>query len=160
MAGYLEDYGVTDAKREKKYRTIIVSVISVTLISAILYATFRDYKEEQRVKGFLQALQTQDFKTAYTFWGCSPDVPCRDYSFEKFLEDWGAKGVNAKYVAAPIKDSERCGTGYIAVLQSGKEELSVWVERSNGVVGYAPWSVCPERKLRLMKWLRMKFGQS
>jgi len=47
----------------------------------------------------------------------------------------------------------------MAALNSGNDEVSLWVERNTGVLSYAPWRQCPEKKLRLMKWLRMKFGR-
>lgn len=159
MPGYLEDYGVGDAQRERKQKIIIFSSLGALIVGGLLYANFRDYKEEQLVKQFVRATKSQDFKAAYTFWGCTPEAPCRDYPYTKFLEDWGPQGVNAKFVnGGSFTETERCGTGFIASMNSGKEDLALWVERANGVVSYAPWSVCPEKKLRLMKWLKMKFG--
>jgi hypothetical protein len=159
MAGYLEDYGVGDAQREKKLKWITISVIVGAVLAVTLYAVFRDFKEDRRVSQFRQALKQQDFKTAYTFWGCTFETPCRDYAFDKFMEDWGPQGANAKVATAPVADSERCGNGYIVAFETGKEPVSLWVERDTGVLSYAPWSVCPERKLRIMKWLKMKFGR-
>lgn len=160
MPGYLEDYGVTDAKREKRTKLIVVSLLSILVVSGTLYALFRDYREESTVKRFLEAVQKQDFPAAYAYWGCSKDAPCRDYPYEKFLEDWGPKGENTALVPAGIHESERCGTGFLAALHSGNQDVALWVERSTGVLGYAPWINCPEKKLRLMKWLKMKFGKS
>ncbi len=159
MPGYLEDYGVTDAKREKKVKVIVITLLSVVIVSGTLYALFRDYKEELVVKRFLAAVERKDYAAAYVFWGCSKEAPCRDYSYEKFLEDWGPKGENTALVAGGIHESERCGTGYLAALHSGDQDVALWVERSTGVLGYAPWINCPEKKLRLMKWLKMKFGK-
>jgi hypothetical protein len=159
MAGYLEDYGVGDAQREKKLKRLTFSLVGTALLGLVLYVVFRDFKEERKISQFRQALKQEDFKTAYTFWGCTYDVPCRDYSFEKFMEDWGPKGANAKFTNAPVADSERCGTGYIAAFDTGQDQVSLWVQRDTGVLSYAPWSACPERKLRIMKWLRMKFGR-
>lgn len=159
MPGYLEDYGVTDAKREKRTKLIVISLLSILVVSGTLYALFRDYKEESTVKRFLEAVQKQDFPAAYSYWGCTREVPCRDYPYEKFLEDWGPKGENASLVSTGIHESERCGTGFLAALHSGNQDVALWVERSTGVLGYAPWINCPEKKLRLMKWLKMKFGK-
>ena len=160
MPGYLEDYGVTDAKREKKVKVLVVSVLAVTITTATLYGLFRDYKEESKVKQFLAAVERKDFPAAYSYWGCTKESPCRDYSYEKFLEDWGPKGENTSLVNAGIYDSERCGTGFLAALHSGNQDVALWVERSTGIVSYAPWIICPEKKLRLMKWLKMKFRSS
>lgn len=159
MPGYLEGYGVTDAKREKRVKTIVISLVTFLVVSGALYALFRDYKEESVIKRFLEAVQKQDYPAAYAFWGCTKEAPCRDYSYEKFMEDWGPKGENAPLVPTGIHESERCGTGYLAALHSGNQDVALWVERSTGVLGYAPWINCPEKKLRLMKWLKMKFGK-
>ncbi|MBL8215276.1 MAG: hypothetical protein JNK87_31440 [Bryobacterales bacterium] len=160
MPGYLEGYGAGEAARERKLFLWIGSTVAVALLVTILYFSFRDYKHEQTIKGFLNALRAQDYKTAYSFWGCTEAAPCRDYSFAKFTEDWGPQGANAKYISSGLSDTERCGTGYIGALGSEKDQLFLWVERQNGVLGYSPWNGCPERKLRIMRWLKMKFGQS
>ena len=159
MPGYLEGYGVTDAKREKKVKVIVITLLTVAITSVTLYALFRDYSSESKIKQFLAAVEKQDFPTAYAFWGCTKEVPCRDYSYERFLEDWGPKGENAALVPTGISESERCGTGYLAAMHAGKQDVALWVERSTGIVSYAPWINCPEKKLRLMKWLKMKFGK-
>jgi hypothetical protein len=160
MAGYLEGYGAGDAKRERKVKIIVISVLSFAITSGILYATFRDFSQESKIKDFLAAVERKDFAAAYTFWGCTKDVPCRDYSYEKFLEDWGPTGENFPLVSQGIYESERCGSGFLAALHPGSQEVSLWVERSTGLISYAPWMNCPERKLRLMKWLKMRFGKS
>src|SRR5690348_9150075 len=98
MAGYLEDYGVGDAQRERKLKWLTISLVSAAVLGLLLYAFFRDFKEDRRISQFREALKQQDFKTAYTFWGCTFDVPCRDYAYGKFLEDWGPQGANAKVV--------------------------------------------------------------
>src|SRR5215470_997695 len=150
MPGYLEQYGAGDEKREKKVRWIVLSSLGAGLLGLILYFSFRDYKEEHRITGFLEALNRGDYKGAYSFWGCTAENPCREYAFDKFLEDWGEKGVNAKFVHGSLGDTERCGSGFIADIAAGGEHTALWVERSTGVVGYAPWSECPEKQFRLM----------
>lgn len=159
MPGYLEQYGAGEEKRERRILLIVGSTLGIALLGSILYFSFRDWPLERQIKQFLDAVQRQDFKTAYTFWGCTTEAPCRDYSYDRFLEDWGPKGPNAKAVAnGKIAESERCGTGFIAAVGSGSDEVALWVEQETRVVGYAPWRECPEKKLRIRKWLRMRFG--
>jgi len=159
MSGYLEGYGAGEATQERRRWIVIGWVLLLSLVAVILYFTFRDYKQEQKLAGFIEAVRKQDLPAAYAFWGCTRDAPCRDYPFAKFVEDWGPDGVNAKFVNGQLVDSERCGTGYIAGLKQGSEMVTLWVERETGVVGYSPWDGCPERKLRPMRWLRSRFGQ-
>ena len=158
MAGYLEDYGVVDAKREKKTKRLVVSLLTLVIVASILFFTLRDYKQESILKQFLQLAQNKDYKSAYVLWGCTMEVQCRGYSFEKFMEDWGPTGANAKFLSSSIRDNERCGNGYMGSLHNGNDELALWVDRNTNVLGYAPWQQCPEKKLRLMRWFRMRFG--
>lgn len=158
MPGYLEGYGAGEARRERRLLVAIVSVLGMALAGTIGYYSFRDYSHDRKMKDFVAAVQRQDLPAAYTFWGCSQQTPCRDYNFEKFLEDWGPKGANVKFAGGRWTDAERCGTGYLAALANGNERVTLWVERSTGILSYSPWEACPERKLRVVKWLRMKFG--
>lgn len=161
MSSYLEGYGTADAKRETRVKRIVISVVAVLLLGVSLYAFFRDYREERQIRLFVEAVQRQDLKSAYSLWGCTEEVPCRDYPFAKFVEDWDAKSSNIKAITGgSLYESERCGTGFIGVVSpnKGKDEVALWVERSTGIVGYAPYRECPEPKLRVVKWFKMKFG--
>lgn len=137
---------------------LIIGALSAALLGTILYFSFRDYGRERRLKDFLKTVQAKDYKTAYTFWGCTAETPCRDYPYDKFLEDWGPTGTNVRQASGSIVEAERCGSGYLANVGRANDEVTLWVERETDVVSYAPWHDCPEKKLRLMKWLRMKFG--
>ncbi|MBI4903505.1 MAG: hypothetical protein HY820_07720 [Acidobacteria bacterium] len=158
MPGYLEDYGVVDAQREKKTQRLVFSLLTLVIGGSILFFTFRDYRQESVLKQFLNLAQKQDYKAAYTLWGCTMEVQCRDYSYAKFLEDWGPAGANTRFITSSIRDTERCGNGYMGSLHKGNDELALWVDRDTNILGYAPWQQCPEKKLRLMRWLRMRFG--
>lgn len=160
-SSYLEGYGAADAKREKKIRWIVLSSVGSVVAGVILFFSFRDFSQERQINKFVEAVQSNDLRTAYTFWGCSVEKPCRDYSFVKFSEDWGPSGPNAKAVTGgKLHDSERCGTGLIAAVSpnGGKDEVALWVERATNTVGYAPYRECPEARFRLVKWIKMKFG--
>ncbi len=160
MPGYLEQYGAGEEKRERRLLQIAGGTLGIALLGSILYFSFRDWPLERKIKQFIEAVQHQDYKTAYTFWGCTAEAPCRDYAYDKFLEDWGPKGVNSRAAAAgKLVETERCGSGFIAEVGSGgADDVALWVEQSTRLVGYAPWRECPEKKLRLRKWLRMRFG--
>ncbi len=160
MPGYLETYGAGEEKRERRLLWIVGSTLGIGLLGTILYFSFRDWPLERRVKHFVEAVQRQDYKAAYTYWGCTAEAPCREYNYEKFLEDWGPKGVYTRAaLGGKVVDSERCGSGYIAALGgAGAEDVALWVEQSTRIVGYAPWRECPEKKLRIRKWLKMRFG--
>jgi hypothetical protein len=158
MPGYLENYGAGEEKRQKLLFRVGGALIGSLLLGTILYFSFRDYFLERQIKQFQAALQQQDFKKAYEFWGCTAEAPCRDYGYDRFLEDWGPRGANLKFASGSISETERCGTGFIAAVSSGNDEVALWVERETRILGFAPWRECPEKRLRIRKWLRMRFG--
>src|SRR5690348_1870653 len=89
MAGYLDNYGAGDERREKIIKTAIVSAVVLVLAGAILYALFHNYPEERQAKRFFELLRAKDYKSAYSLWGCTDDKPCRDYPMTEFMKDWG-----------------------------------------------------------------------
>src|SRR5438105_3129157 len=105
MSSYLEAYGAEEAQRAKRIRLIkraSVALILLLIVSGVAYAVFKNYPEEQQVKAFLETLRKQDYQTAYRMWGCTESTPCRDYSYQKFLEDWGSKGSHGDIGSAHI----------------------------------------------------------
>jgi len=159
MPGYLEGYGAGEEKREKTIKWVVLSAVGALLLGTILYFTFRDFREERQIKLFLELLQKQDYKAAYALWGCTDATPCRDYKFDKFMEDWGPQGVSGK--SPNLSDGESCGTnGYLGVISGSGQPVGLFVDRRDHLISFAPWSVCPEPRLRVIKWLKMKLGKA
>jgi len=159
--GYLDEYGAAEAKRARTVRVIKTSAIvlvAVLAVGSVLYAVFKNYSEEQRVKSFLSLLQNHRYPEAYQLWGCSETQPCPNYKYEKFLEDWGPKSAHADESSAQIAVSQSCGTGVLLrVDYKSAEPMPLWVERDTKVVSYAPWPECPGRHLHIGAWLRSLF---
>jgi len=146
MAGYLEGYGAGVENRIKIYRWSAIGLVAAIIIAIVLYFQFRDYSEEQKVKQFLASLQTQNYKGAYSFWGCTDVHPCPQYSFEKFMEDWGPKSPHANVQQAKLATKKSCTNGVIQFLDfPGQEQVQLWVERKDKTIGFAPWPVCNPR---------------
>lgn len=144
MAGYLDEYGVSDARRERIVKRLVIAA-AVLLIAVIAgYFVLRTYPATRQVNAFLSGLRNRDYQAAYRAWGCAQ--PCRDYSFNNFLEDWGPKSAFGDAARAGVKKARYCNSGVIVTLgaPSGKE-LPLWYERSDGTLGFAPWPVCAER---------------
>ena len=95
MSDFLSGYGAGEERRSKIVWRSIAAVAAVLVVAAILYFTFRGYRQKKRVESFLELLGRQDFQAAYQLWGCTSAAPCRDYSFDRFMEDWGAKSPRA-----------------------------------------------------------------
>ena len=92
MGGYLEAYGAGEERRVRRVRLLKISLIVLvcaSILGAVLYAVFKNHAEERQVKTFIEALRKPDYQAAYRMWGCNESHPCRDYSFDKFMEDWG-----------------------------------------------------------------------
>ena len=144
MAGYLEEYGVGDLKRERAIRWILI-VAAVLVVGAITgYFVFRTLPAKQHVGRFLDELRKGDYQAAYRLWGCAQ--PCRDYPFDKFMEDWGPKGELGDPAQAKITSSSFCSSGVIVKVSSPKAaEIDLWYQRSDGTLTYAPYPVCVER---------------
>src|SRR5688572_6348589 len=93
MAGYLDAYGVDDARREKSLKRILFAILITLAVAGVAFLTLRNWGEKQRVKQFFGLLQKQDYRGAYALWGCTDAHPCPAYPFESFLEDWGPQSI-------------------------------------------------------------------
>jgi hypothetical protein len=163
MSSYLEAYGSIEeqkAKRGTLVRRGILLLILLLAVGGLGYALFHNYREEAQVKGFLADLRKPDYQAAYGLWGCTDATPCRDYSFEKFMDDWGPKSGHADASSGHIGLSQSCGTGVILrVDYNGAAAVPLWVERGTRVVSYAPWPECPGRHFHFGAFLRSLFNR-
>ena len=145
MAGYLETYRSGEERREKILKWGALALLVLLILGVILYFQFRDYSEEKRIQQFLSSLEQKDYKKAYSFWGCTFEAPCRDYNFDRFMEDWGPSSKHANIAAAKLTAKKSCGPGIIQYVQFPSEEVQLWVERKNQTLGFAPWPICSPR---------------
>jgi hypothetical protein len=162
MAGFLDsNYGVADAKKERRTKRIILWSLTVLIVAGILFSTFRNWREEKVVKQFLSLLKQQNYQDAYKLFGCTQDTPCKYYPPDKFNEDWGPTGEYKDAGDAKIQNEDVCGSGVIfAVAIPKKEPLGLWVESSTKVLGFAPngWSRCPGKHWQLWEYLKSRFS--
>ena len=143
--GYLDAYGAGVENRNRKIKLLLLTLVGFLILAGILWFRFRNFREDQAMDGFFQALRNRDYQTAYAFWGCSVARPCRDYSYDKFMEDWGPKSQHADVAAMKITDSKSCSGGIIKFVQFPKDQVELWVDRSTRTIGFAPWPVCNPR---------------
>src|ERR1700730_3208318 len=113
MAGYLDAYGAGDERRERRNKRILLWGLTVVIVTAVLYFTFRDWREERAGKQFLTLLEQKDYQGAYKLWGCSPETPCKYYPPERFTEDFGPSSAFADPAAAKILHVDTCGNGVV-----------------------------------------------
>jgi hypothetical protein len=143
MTGYLEGYGAGEERRERIIKRSLVAALVVLVVGGALYFFLRDYREKQQIQAFLELLQKKDYRAAYQMWGCTEASPCREYSFEKFLEDWGPKSPHANLSSVKVVKTRSCSSGVIQTLNFGDDdEVWLWVGRKDLTLGFAPWPMC------------------
>jgi hypothetical protein len=152
MAGYLDQYGAGDERREKAVKRIVLWGVLALAAAGVLLLVFHNYSQERQAKRFFNLLAARDYKTAYALWGCTDAHPCRDYPMSAFMEDWGPQAMPPGDFQ--VLDGESCGSGVIVDVALGKSgNKKLWVERSSGILGYPPFDTCPQRN-RIADWLR------
>ncbi|HWB82690.1 MAG TPA: hypothetical protein VG675_01035 [Bryobacteraceae bacterium] len=142
MAGYLDQYGAGDERREKITKTVIVSIIGAAILAGVLYLVFHNHSEERQVERFFQLLSAHDYEGAYALWGCTPNRPCTGYPMDEFMKDWNDPSAPVTNVV--IRDVQSCGSGVIVDVDTGKAGVKkLWVERQTLNVGFSPFPECP-----------------
>ena len=145
MAGYLDQYGVGDARREKVIKTIIISAIVLVVVGGPLLFIFHNIRQENQVKHFFQLLQAHQYKEAYAMWGCTDAHPCKGYDMGRFMDDWGPGKADAEHVK--ITRSRSCGSGVILTVDIGPgRQEKLWVQRDDLTIGFSPLQGCPAPK--------------
>jgi hypothetical protein len=159
MAGYLDQYGVVDARRERLTKQIILWGLIAVVIGAVLFFYFRNWSEERRVNQFLDLLKQHNYQEAYRLWGCTPDTPCRYYGPDRFTQDWGPEGIYKNASDLKIEDVDACGAGVVFhFTYPGADDFGLWVERSTKNISFAPAPRCPGPHLQLWRFIKSRFG--
>src|SRR5438270_11114793 len=86
-----------DPAKARKRKMLLITIVSATVIVAIVLYIFRNWPEERAVDHFFSALQSKDFERAYGLWIANPDWKQHpeqhaQYSFDEFYKDWGPSG--------------------------------------------------------------------
>jgi hypothetical protein len=157
MAGYLDEFGVKDAQRERRNRRIVISTLLAAIVGVSAFFYFRDWSEERAVDRFLTLLKQQKYQEAYKMWETPESA--KFYPPEKFTEDWGPKGGYQNAAALKIEDVDTCGTGVVFnVAYPGADNFGLYVDRSTGVISFAPWPRCPGAHLQIWRFIKSRFG--
>jgi hypothetical protein len=156
MAGYLDQYGAGDERREKMNRWLFIAGGVVLGALAIWWFLFgwdkseivrephvarlvqklRHHGQENEVRQFLDLIRNHQYEAAYRAWG-----PNNDYPFNKFMEDWGQRNLSSY----DIVRSRSCGSGVVITVefQKGAEE-NLWVQKADRTIGFSPFAAgCP-----------------
>jgi hypothetical protein len=162
MAGYLDNYGAGEERRENRNKLLLTLGACALLALFLWFFLFiwdktevlraapvarlaqilRNHRQEGRVKNFFDLLQHRDYQAAYALWNCTDAHPCKDYPFTEFMKDWGPDSAHAAAGYA-IPKSRSCGSGVIVTVDSGhNQEDALWVQRSDLTIGFSPYPVC------------------
>lgn len=158
MAGYLDQYGKGDERREKITKRIVVAAIVVLLAVGLSYAFFHNYPEEHQAKRFFDLLAKHDYQGAYTLWGCTTPgaKACQDYPFSDFIKDWGPEASPVNTV--DVLDGESCGSGVIVDVDTGRAgDKKLWVERNTRFLSFPPFERCPQGNRIHDLWRNIRF---
>lgn len=137
-----------DPEKSRKRRKRIISAIAILLI-VFCVVWFNRYWPEKRIVGhFFDALQKQDYKTAYGIWmsdaqwqqhpGAHPK-----YLFNDFYRDWGPGGEWGLIKTYKVYGASTCpggGSGVVVdvIVNDRTEHAQVWVEKSDHTLSYPP----------------------
>ncbi len=162
MPGFLDStYGVSDARRERRIKIIVLSTLGILIAGTILFFSFRTYKQERVVKQFVTLLREKNYQEAYKLWGCTQDTPCKYYPPERFTEDWGPAGQYKDAGDAKILNADVCGSGVVFGMKiPNADPFGLWVESSTNILGFAPngWVRCPGPHLQIWEFIKSKFS--
>jgi len=157
MAGYLDEYGVTDARRERLRKRIIIWGLLAVVIGTTAFFYIRNWGEERALGRFVTLLKQQKYQEAYQQWQ-TPDS-AKFYPPEKFAEDWGPSGVYKDAAGLQIRIVDSCNDGVVFdMAYPGTDDFGLWVERKTKIISFAPWPRCPGPHLHVWEFLKSRFG--
>ena len=144
MAGYLDHYGAGEERRNRIIIRAIVALLAIAFVWTLGWYLFLNHHQESVIENFEAALKRGDTATAYKLWGCATPQTCPDYTYEKFLKDWGSGPDGPDLKTLHLTDSEQCNNAVLLTIQvnPNRSEL-LWVDRGNDLISFAPFPICP-----------------
>lgn len=137
-----------DPEKGRKRKRRIISAIVIVLLVLGLGWWFRYYPQERIVGHFFDALQRQDYKTAYGIWMHDPQWEQHPeqhpkYPFNEFYQDWGPGGEWGLVKSQKVFAASPCpggGTGVVVdvIVNDRTKHAQVWVEKADKTLSYPP----------------------
>lgn len=157
MGSYLQTYGEGDERRGRIIKWIVVAGIAAVAAAIAAYLFFHNFAEKQIARHFLADINSRNYQQAYRDWGCNTEHPCKNYDFNRFLEDWGpSKKVSPPWKIASVDGCRSFVT--VNVQATGSELQSLAIERDNHALGFAPSPECEEPQWRWKQFFQRIFG--
>jgi hypothetical protein len=136
-----------EEKARKRTRRIISSISILAIVLGLLW-WFRYWPEERIVGHFFDALQKQDYKTAYGIWMRNPDWAQHPekypkYPYNEFYRDWGPGGEWGLIKTQKVYGASTCpgpasGVVVDVVVNDRAQHAQVWVEKSDKTLSFPP----------------------
>jgi len=137
-----------DASKARKRHVRIISAIALLVVILCFGWWFRYWPEERIVGHFFDAVQRQDYKTAYGIWMHDPNWQQHPgehpkYSFNDFYRDWGPGGEWGIIKTQRVYGASTCpgpssGVVVDVIVNDRAEHAQVWVEKSDKTLSYPP----------------------
>src|SRR6267142_3560198 len=137
-----------DPEKERKRKKRIISAIAFVVILLCIGWWFRYWPEERVAGRFFDALQKQDYETAYGIWMQDPQWKQHPqqhpkYLFNDFYRDWGPGGEWGLIKTQKVYGSSSCpggGSGIVVdiVVNDRAQHAQVWVEKSDKTLSFPP----------------------
>lgn len=140
MSNYLGTYGAGEAQRERNIKRVILSIVGAVVLVGLVMLVFRNFGEKRALSAFLDNLKRSDYQAGYRQFGCTEAKPCRDYVYDKFLEDWGPKSTHRDLSQVDTEAIRSCKTGVIrGVTFPSGEMIPMMIQREDKTIGFAPY---------------------
>jgi hypothetical protein len=136
------DHPIPKKSRALKERLKVPVGIALVLIfiSGLVYK-FANYKEERRVRQFMEVIQSGRYDSAYQQW----DADAR-YTMADFLQDWGRDGYYTKGMHdARVVDSNGKGGAVVVYvgIDSLRSPVALLVNKETLKISFSPISKYP-----------------
>ena len=129
MAGYLDQYGAGEERRNRIIIRSILTVLAIVVVWTLGWYLLLNHHEEGVVKQFVAALKRGDTQGAYKIWNCAAADTCRDYTYEKFMQDWGPGPTGPDLARIGLTDSEECNNAAMVTVRVNASRVEqLWVE--------------------------------
>lgn len=161
MSSFMEGYGETEARRGRILKRIAIVTLVAAIVGTSGYFYFRTFFQKRVAARFIDTVEAQDLDAGYSMW-CPAETPCRFYSRERYERDFGPEGTYRNIADAKTRYVDYCDSGVVLSYEypGSSDLLALWVDRSTGIVSFAPWPRCPGRHLQLTGLWDRLFGSS
>jgi len=138
-----------DPARERRRRTLILTILAVLLIGSWVAYHLRDHPERVTARRLFAALKKQDYERAYGIWFQDPTwkqhlSKYTSYPFGDFHRDWGPGGewglVRSYHIDCSLNPG---GSGVIVqvTINQRAEHAYVWVQKLDHTLSFSPQEI-------------------